>query len=422
MGLFDWLFPPKQQEEKPTEEALQAKTYFQTLTAYRPHFTTWGGSIFESELVRAAIDVRARHVSKLKVEIIGKARPELRARLKNRPNSWQTWSQFLYRLSVILDVHNTAIVVPVYDSFMQVIGYYPILPRRVEIVEADGEPWLRYEFKHRQFAAERLSACAILTRFQYKSDFFGTNNEALDPVMKLVHLQNEGIEEAIRNGATFRFMAQMKNFSKAEDLKAERRRFNELNLKSDGETDGGILLFPNTYDQIKQIDSKPYTISDAEQESIKNAVYNYFGVNEDILQSRAYGDRWAAFYESVTEPFAIQFSEAMSACIFSGRERSFGNFVMATSNRLQYMSTAEKLNVSAQLSDRGVLNRDEVREIWNLPPLPDGAGQAYIIRGEYYNADEKINEDPAALPDPEEEERRLLNSPETPEGGQTNAN
>jgi hypothetical protein len=37
------------------------------------------------------------------------------------------------------------------------------------------------------------------------------------------------------------------------------------------------------------------------------------------------------------------------------------------------------------------LNRDEVREIWNLPPLPNGEGQEYIIRGEYWSADEKIN-------------------------------
>ena len=57
---------------------------------------------------------------------------------------------------------------------------------------------------------------------------------------------------------------------------------------------------------------------------------------------------------------------------------------MATSNRLQYMSNTEKLNVSAQMADRGIMNRDEIREIWNLDPLPDGQGQAYTIRGEYY--------------------------------------
>ena len=57
---------------------------------------------------------------------------------------------------------------------------------------------------------------------------------------------------------------------------------------------------------------------------------------------------------------------------------------MTTANRLQYMSNTEKLNVSAQMADRGIMNRDEIRDIWNMSPLPDGQGQAYTIRGEYY--------------------------------------
>lgn len=61
---------------------------------------------------------------------------------------------------------------------------------------------------------------------------------------------------------------------------------------------------------------------------------------------------------------------------------------MLTANRHQYLTTSEKLNVSKDMADRGILNRDEVREIWNLPPLPDGQGQAYTIRGEYYLIDE----------------------------------
>ena len=123
---------------------------------------------------------------------------------------------------------------------------------------------------------------------------------------------------------------------------------------------------------------------EAELREIRTNVYNYFAVNEDILQSKAYGDAWAAFYESVIEPFAIQFSETMTQAMFSDRERAQGSLLMASSNRLQYMTTTEKLNVSSQMADRGILNRDEIREIWNLPPLPNGQGQAYTIRGEYY--------------------------------------
>jgi hypothetical protein len=227
-----------------------------------------------------------------------------------------------------------------------------------------------------------------LTRFQYKSDFFGEKNNALDSVMELEHLNDEGIKEAVKNGAHYRFLARVNNFSSTEDLKRERIRFSEANLKSE-DNNGGILLFPNTYTDIRQIDPQSYTVPETEQEEIRRNVYNYFGINEDVLQSKAYGDAWAAFYESVVEPFAIQFSETVTAATFTESEIQRGSFVMLTANRLQYMSTAEKLNVSAQLADRGILNRDEIREIWNLPPIPEGAGQAYTIRGEYY----LLNED-----------------------------
>jgi HK97 family phage portal protein len=378
MGLFDFLF-----KKENVERATYNDGYFKTLTAYRPHFTTWNGELYESALVRSAIDVRARHISKLKFEINGTANPKLQNRLKYRPNQWQTWSQFLYRVSTILDMHNNAVIVPVYNAEMERIGFYPVLPKRCEIVEFEGEPWLRYEFKNHDKAAERLDRVAILTRFQYKSDFFGERNNALDSTMELEHLNDEGIKEAVKNGATYRFMARVNNFSSTEDLKKERQRFTETNLRSE-DSNGGILLFPNTYADIKQIDQTAYTVPEAERNEIRTNVYNYFAVNEDVLQSKAYGDAWAAFYESVIEQFAIQFSETMTAAAFTETEIQRGSYIMLTANRLQYLSTTEKLNVSAQMADRGIMNRDEIREIWNLPPIPDGAGQAYTIRGEYY--------------------------------------
>ena len=161
----------------------------------------------------------------------------------------------------------------------------------------------------------------------------------------------------------------------------EQKRFTENNLKRDA---GGVLLFPNTYTDIQQIKSTPFVVDADQMNAIKTNVFNYFGVNEDILQNKAFGDAWAAFYEGSIEPFAIQYSDVSTKMTFSERERAAGSMIMATANRLQYMSNQDKLNVSAQMADRGIMNRDEIREIWNLPPLPDGQGQAYTIRGEYY--------------------------------------
>ena len=380
MGLFEKLFG---REKQPTRQ----EGPWKTLTAYAPMFTTFGGSLYESELVRSAIDARARHISKLRVETTGAAKPHLQNILKHAPNEFQTWSQFLYRLSTILDMQNTAFIVPVFGEYGEIDGFYPILPSMCELVQADGEPWIRYTFRNGMKAAIRVTECGIMTKFQYSQDFFGDDNLALYNTMNLIAIQNQGISEAIKNASTYRFMAQLSNFSKADDLKNERERFTADNLASNA-GGGGLLLFPNTYSNIQQIKSEAYTVDAEQQKLIQTNVSNYFGVNEKILQNIATGDEWSAFYEGAVEPFAIQLSEVMSKICFTQRERSQGSEVCVTANRLQYMSNKDKLEVSSQMLDRGILSINDVRDIWNLPPV-DG-GDARIIRGEYYNAGEKV--------------------------------
>jgi len=359
------------------------------LTGYEPHFTTYGGNIYESELVRASIDAIARHASKLSVQTYGAAKPSLQLKLSHGPNELQSWSQFLYRLATILYVHNTAFIVPVYDQYGEPSGVFAPLPEKCEVVQygAAKIPYLRYKFGWGETAAIELEFCGVMTRFQYRSDLFGETNRALLPTMDLINMQNQGIQEGVKSAATYRFMAQLSNFAKAEDLAKERQRFTAENFSKDAKG-GGLLLFPNTYQNIQKIDAKPFVV-DADQMSVINrAVFDYFGVNEDVLTNRAYGDAWAAFYEGCIEPFAIQLSEVMTRMLFTFREQSSGNYVAVTSNRLQYMTNADKLNVSAAMMDRGIMSVNEVREIWQLPPVE--GGDVRIVRGEYYNADEKI--------------------------------
>lgn len=386
MGLFDAIFKKAPKPQGKYEGA------FKMLNGYTPHFTTYNGSIYEQQLIRAAINVRATHTAKLKVEINGSARPALQNKLKHAPNVYQTWYQFMYRLSTILDIHNTAFICPVYDKFGEPSGIIAPLPQRCEIVSYNDVPYLRYEFNDGKRAAIELEYCGIMTKHQYKSDFFGETNAALYPTIDLIHIQNQGIQEGVKSAAHFRFWAQVNNFTRSDDLKKERTRFSEENFGKDAEG-GGLLLFPNTYANINQIKADPWIVDAEEEKIIKANVFDYFNVNEELLQSSVYGDKWVAAYEGICEPFAIQFSEVTTKMLFTLREQTQGNYVMASANRLQYMSNKEKLEVSAQLADRGILNRDEVREIWNLPPLPNGEGQEYIIRGEYYNADEKINDE-----------------------------
>ena len=384
MSLFDLFL-----KNRPKVNAVKAQTEFKMFNGYAPQFTSWGGEIYESELIRSAVNARATHISKLKFEIEGSGRPALQTKLKDSPNQLQTWSQFLYRLSTILDIHNTAFIVPVFDEYGEPSGVFVALPEKTEIVQYGKQQYLVYEFSHGVKAAIELEYCGIMTKFQYKSDFFGESNYALFPTMDLIHIQNQGIEEGVKSAATYRFYAQVNNFTKADDLAKERKKFSDENFGKEAEA-GGILLFPNTYQNINQIQSKPFTVAAEEMKLIKDNVYQYFMVNDEVLQNKAFGDAWSAFYEGAIEPFAIQFSEVMTKMLFTKNERSFGNQVMLTSNRLQYMTNADKLNVSSQLIDRGILSINDVREIWNLPPV-DG-GDVRVIRGEYWNADDKVQE------------------------------
>lgn len=385
MGLFERLFGNR---PKPRGEYHGA---FRMLNGYEPVFTRWGGSIYESEIVRASINAIATHISKLQVTVQGSAKPALQSKLKHGPNQFETWSQFLYRLATILYVHNTAFIVPVFDVYGEISGVYAILPEKCDIVQygENKTPYLRYRFTWGEQASVELENCGIMTRFRYRKDMTGESNGALIPTMDLIYIQNQGIQEGVKSAATYRFMAQLSNFAKAEDLAKERKRFTAENFSRDAQG-GGILLFPNTYQNIKQVEAKPFVADADTAKNIKSDVFDYFGVNEDVLQNKAYGDAWAAFYEGVIEPFAIQFSEVMTRMIFTFREQSMGAGIVATANRLQYMSNADKLQVSAQMMDRGIMSINEVRDIWQLPPVEGGDNR--LVRGEYYNAQERVTE------------------------------
>ena len=380
MGMFERIFG---QREQPA--GLKNAQIFRMMEGYTPAWTTWQGSIYESELIRASLDAWGRHAGKLKPNLRGAAMKELQNRLKVRPNAFLQWSQFLYQAATILGVRDNEFIVKTRAEDGTPTGIISIVPDRWELVEYEGEPWIRFIMPNNKRRAERLAEVGILTRFQYKSELFGENNDAMTPVLDLIKMQRQGITEGIKNGNSYRFWAKSDNWVTDEDLGEEMQRYNKFTF-ANKKTAGGILLFPTTYEDIHEMKVSGYTIDTDQQEHIKTNVFNYFGVNENILQNKAFGDEWLAFYEGFVEWFAIQLGEVISGMLFTDRERiGFGNQIFFSSNRLQYMSNADKLNAVTQLGDRGLATRNELREIENLPPLPAPYGNQIPARGEYYD-------------------------------------
>ncbi len=380
MGLFEKLFPRK------TDAAIRG--YFQTLTAYNPVFYSREGGIFEALETRAAIHAFATHCSKLKPNVNGPQKEKLERGLQFSMNPWQTTSQFLYRAATIYDVENTLFLVPILNERDKTVGAYPVLPSRCEVVEGkNGKIYLRYEFQAGKHAAVELERCGVVTKMQYRDDFFGESNAPLSSTLDLIEVQNQGIQAGIKQSAAIRFAAKLGATVRPEDLKEEQKRFRDLNLGADN--NGGVLLFDAKYADVKQIESKPFTVDADQMKAIRENVYSYFGTGEKILRNEWDEGIWTAYYEGKVEPFALQMSLVLTGMFFSKREISVGNEILLSANRLQFASTKDKVNLITQLFDRMMLSPDEGREILQMPPLPDGIGKKYYIRGEYLSENER---------------------------------
>lgn len=388
MSLFDRIFRPgtgKNVRLTPKEiSALRER--WQVLTAYEPVFRTGRTALYESDLVRKAIWAKAKHISKLGIVIDGVGE-STKKMIERAPNQWQTWSQFLARVSTILDAQNTCFILPIFSDWGRVNGYFATLPSSCEIRQDEtGEAWILYTFAGNKKAACRLTEAGILVKQQYENDLFGSSVSPLSSTMALTELQKQGIQEAIKSSASYKFWAKLSNFSKSSDLVEARKEFNEKNFGNDADA-RGVLIFPNVYEDIHEMTPKNYVMDATTTKLIQDNIFSYFGVNEAIINSSATPEVMDTFFNSEIEPLSIQLSEVLTKMTFTGREIDEGARLLAVANRLQYMKQSDKVSMIKDLGDRGFLKIDEARELLNYPPLPNGLGDRVTVRGEYYMID-----------------------------------
>lgn len=363
----------------------QVSNYFKLFNAYTPAFTSFEGSVYEMELTRAAIHSFATHVSKLKPEVKGQNNDKLARWLQYKPNQIMDTKKYLYRLATVYAVNNNVYIAPLLSDSGEVQGYYPLLPQKTQVINSNGERFLRYDFGNGNYGAIELEKCGLMCQYQYEDEFYGKSNDVLRPTIELINAQNQGIIEGVKASASIRFLAKLSSVMNEKTIKKEQEIFKQNQLSM--ENSGGVFIYDNKYSEIKPIESKPPIISASQLTAIKENVFNYFGTSEKILQNSYTSDEWNAYYEGKIEPFAIEASLVHTNMTFSEREIAFGNEIIFTANRLQYLSNNEKLNTVTQLFDRGFITHNQGLEIFNMASV-EGGNKRYI-RKEYTDYNEQ---------------------------------
>lgn len=342
------------------------------------YFTPFSGNAYESDIYRAAVDAIARNAAKLRgthVITIGKQRrtgdSNLNRILQVRPNPFMTAYDLLYKLTTHYYLFNNAFAFLQKDERGNLEAIWPLRPQSMEYVtDQTGELYCKFLFAGGRTVTLPFKEVFVVRRHFNSNDLLGDTNTAILPTLELAHTQTAGIESAIKSGATIRGILKYNQVLSPEKLKQEKEAFiaDYLTITNSG----GIAVLDSKAEYIPLKNEGSFAVDDKQLQAVKQKIYEYLGINEKIVNSSYTEDEWAAFYESVIEPLAVQFSLELTDKIFTKREQAFGNSIIFEANRLQFASNETKANMIKELMPLGLFTINQALDILNLPPVEDG--------------------------------------------------
>lgn len=341
-------------------------------------FYSWNGKLYKSDIVRSCIRPFYKAVGKLMAKQIRQAatlqiNPDAYIkRLLEEPNPYMTGQMLQEKLATQFKLNNNAFAYINRDSNGYAMEIYPISAVAVEaLYDKNYLLYLKFTFSNGRTATFAYADIIHLRQDYNSNDIFGDGNtEVLDGMMEVITTIDQGIVKAIKNSAVIKWLLRYKQTLRPEDIKSQTKAFVQSYLTVDSDDAVGAAGVDTKAD-VEQVKPMDYVPNSTQMDKAVQRIYNYFGTNEKIVQSKFNEDEWNAYFEAEIEPFSIQSANEYTRKIFSLRERGFGNKIIFESNSLQYASMATKLNL-LQMVDRGALTPNEWRLVLNMGPIEGG--------------------------------------------------
>lgn len=339
-------------------------------------FTPYKGDFHEDADVLACVDTIARNGAKMHPRHIRNfkgtmenVKGNLYKLLTKQPNEIQNAYKFYYQVIADLELYNNSLVYIQRDADLKVTGLYPLEYSEIKLYEYQDKIWIKFRFGRGKERFIPYDSCIHLTRFIGKDGLFGGSSQPLVKVLNIKHVLDEGIVNAIKTTQSIKgILKSTKAMLKPEDVKKMRDQFvNDFIDYHRNKSGIGGLDATTDFTPVK---IEPQTATDNQIKMFDEKVLKYFGINENIIQSKYSEDEWNAFYESVLEPIGLQMSLEFSNKLFTPTEKNFGNEIIFESNRLQYASNKTKIELVRYASN--IMTINEQREVFNLAPIEGG--------------------------------------------------
>lgn len=338
-----------------------------------PYYTNGSGNIYDIALARACIHTIATHCAKLQPKYMldgeFQKNSKLQFLLGTRPNPYMSTYDFIYKVVSMLYSSNNAFVYCHSDETGKIVGLFPIPYKNLELLEAKDLFFAKFCCNNMEFVIPYDEIIHLRRHFN-EDDFTGSQQSAvLQPTIKLNDSVVESIVNGVRSSNKLQGILKASALVQEDELKAKKQEFVDNYLSI--ENAGGIAVLDNKFD-FQQVKLEPIVIDDKQMNAVSNDLFRYYGISENLVQSKYDEKEYNAFFNSVVETFAIQFSQELTSKLLTDKEIQVGGKIILSAERMGFASMDTRVKAVQTLMPLGVLSINESRKIMELSEIENG--------------------------------------------------
>lgn len=370
-----------------------------SFSGYSAKSAKWNKDTYEQETVRAIIDCIATHTAKGKAlhvvvdendRIVEIKRQSPYAKLINKkPNPLMSGFDFKYKLITQLEHRTMAAAYVKWAKGQDGVVPEAIIPidyKQMEICEIVGGGYAiqfeDMEGKLWQLPSEKV---IILRKFYNGKDISGDGNGPIYNTLDMIQASDDGFIEALSVSNKVRGLYKHKKaMLDPKDVQNSQEEFSKR--FADAAEKGGVVGI-DSMEEYTPLNITPFTATSAQMKAVRDNLYTYWRICENVVKSCYSEQEGHAFAESIIEPRWLQMGEAFTNVCFSEREYDDGNRIIFTGGILTGTTYQTRVNIIRETKEIGLLTVNEQRELLGYDPIAGGDIRQVSLN--YINADKQ---------------------------------
>lgn len=359
--------------------------YAPTMNGNLPFYTSFGDNLYASDIIVQSIRCKANEFKKLKPRHIRETDGKQAvisdssiAKVLKRPNAYMSTADFLEKITILLELNKNVFIYPMYyitksgEKFYT--GLYPLKPSEVQyLMDDSGKMFINLRFPNAYEITLPVEDIIHWRKDYGVNDYFGggmfggNDDLGLLTMLKRYDQLTQSIAVALECSCNINGVVRYNSYNDDDELKAKREQF-ETDVKANK---SGILFT----DLKTEYTSIPRDVKLVDSETLKffyETILRANGTSLAILNGDYTKAQKEAYYEHALEADIKALGQAMSRCLFTERETSFGNEIVLYPNDISFMSMENKISALQTGLPAGIFTRNEARELLGYPPIENG--------------------------------------------------